>query len=154
MFPLLLLLGVVFLFIEAKLIWLAIDGVGGMATLLWVLGTFFVGWRLCKRGAARALLGESWRSAPEAWRSGRFGEGPRAQGLLTALAGACLILPGPVADLAGLILLLPPVRRWLLRKYRRWLERSFAISIVELHTGSTQRARDQVVDLRADEPGA
>jgi UPF0716 protein FxsA len=50
------------------------------------------------------------------------------QGLLGALAGALLIMPGLLGDALGLFLLLPPVQRWIAGRYLRVPEGSFRSS--------------------------
>ena len=46
-----------------------------------------------------------------------------AVGVLTVLAGLLLVLPGFLTDLAGIALLIPPVRRWCGRMFRMWIGR-------------------------------
>jgi UPF0716 protein FxsA len=50
-------------------------------------------------------------------------------GILIMLAGALLLTPGFVTDVAGVLLLLPPVRAVLRRRVRRALERRAHIGI-------------------------
>ena len=49
-------------------------------------------------------------------RSGRPAEAEVADGMLVALAGVLLVLPGLISDVVALVLLLPPVRRVLARR--------------------------------------
>ena len=49
-----------------------------------------------------------------------------SDGLLVLIGGVLLITPGILTDLSGLLLLLPPTRRWLSRQLRRRMERAQA----------------------------
>jgi UPF0716 protein FxsA len=48
-------------------------------------------------------------------------------GALVLLAGALLLTPGFVTDVAGILMLLPPVRAALRRSLRRYLARRFVV---------------------------
>ena len=55
------------------------------------------------------------RRAMEAMRSGQPPVEPMLDGMLLMLAGGCLIAPGLITDVIGLILLIPAVRLWAAR---------------------------------------
>jgi UPF0716 protein FxsA len=101
------------LFIGLPLLELALliklgQNLGVWRTLAVVIGSAILGlWVLRSQGMASL---DRLRQAAEA---GVAPEGPMADGLLRALAGVLLLLPGPIADALGLVLLVPPLRRLL-----------------------------------------
>jgi UPF0716 protein FxsA len=65
-----------------------------------------------------------------------------ADGFLVVLAAILLIIPGFLSDIVGLVLLLPPVRRLI---WRRWAKN---FQMRSFHSaGSRGRSKDDVVDL-------
>ena len=59
--------------------------------------------------------------------AGRVPEEGLLDGIFILLGGILLIVPGFVTDTAGILLLIPPIRRrpkaWLWRKFDQWIER-------------------------------
>lgn len=98
--------------------------IGLWPTLLIVLGTAIGGvWVMRRQGAA--AMADLQRSFVEL----RDPTAPLAHGALIMLAGALLITPGFFTDACGLLLLIPPVRSWLMRRMRgrlRHVSRGFA----------------------------
>ena len=104
------------IFIAVPLIEIALFiKVGGWLTL-WptlgiVLGSAMLGTWLMRQQGARALA-DLRRSMSELTDPTE----PLAHGALILLAGALLITPGFLTDTIGLLLLIPPVRRWVMRR--------------------------------------
>lgn len=92
--------------------------VGVLPTLLLVLGTAFVGSWLLRREGRRAL--DEFRTAAT---QRKPPERELSDGVLFAGAALLLIVPGFVSDLAGLLLLLPPVRSVARRRMERAAQR-------------------------------
>ena len=69
------------------------------------------------------------RRAAEALAEGTPPVGPMLEGVALVLAGALLILPGYLSDIAGLLLMVPPFRRFailsVLRRFRDAARRRF-----------------------------
>jgi UPF0716 protein FxsA len=63
-----------------------------------------------------------------------------AQGAFQVVAGALLILPGFLTDALGLVLLLPPVQRAILRWIRARVE------LREVHVGRRRAARGEIIE--------
>lgn len=105
--------------------------IGFWLTLAWILGTAILGVLLLKTAAAR----------------GRLAAGPAiAHRILVGVSGVLLILPGPLTDICGLLLLLPMVRSLMLQR--------FASRIVSVYQ---RQGRGVVIesdwrDLPRDEP--
>lgn len=108
------------LFVVLPLIelWLLIrigSAIGGWLTLLWVIGTGVLGVSVLKRQGLAMLLGVNRKV-----QSGEMQVAELATGVLLALAGVLLLIPGLITDCLGFILLSPQVRRlcaaWLLRR--------------------------------------
>ncbi len=68
----------------------------------------------------------TWRRFDDALRSGRVPAAEVLDGGLVIFGGACLLTPGFITDLFGLLLLLPPTRAVV----RRLLVRRFALRMV------------------------
>jgi UPF0716 protein FxsA len=91
--------------------------IGILPTLAIVLFTGFIGAGFAKREG----LGV-WRRAREIMRSGRIPGEEIIEGLCILVGGVLLLTPGYLTDVAGLILLLPSVRKRVVRRVRRWLK--------------------------------
>lgn len=78
-------------------------------TLGVVVGTAALGVMLLRRQGTQAL-----RAAQSEMAAHRNPISPLAHGLLISAAGILLILPGFFTDALGLILLIPPVRLWII----------------------------------------
>jgi UPF0716 protein FxsA len=95
----------------------AIELFGGLAVLAAILVTGIAGSALLKRQGLKALSSLGSRPAggqPNGFEA-VFG------GAWLALAGLLLIFPGFLADIAGLMLMIPPVRRYLTKRAGKWI---------------------------------
>ena len=123
-------MGLIALLLLASEIWLLVQ-VGAATSAVLVVGgvllAFFVGLSVMRRGARRVaelgLEGQSRVSTvmtPFGLFVTRHEQRPNHGALLDAmglvLAGFLLVLPGFVSDVAGLLLLVPPVRRAFIRR--------------------------------------
>jgi len=98
-------------------IWLIIQVgavLGAFATLALMLFTAVLGISLVRSQGLKTLMAAQQRLA-----QGQAPAGEMLQGLLLAVAGGLLILPGFFTDLLGLLLLQPTLRRYLIA---RWLK--------------------------------
>lgn len=99
--------------------------IGLLPTLGLVIGTGAAGAWLARREGAR-----SWRAVQRELEGGRLPGRELVHGLIVLVAGIVLVTPGVLTDLAGLLLLLRPVRRAVIRRlqnyYIRRLERGTA----------------------------
>src|SRR5882724_1401277 len=95
----------------------ALIGVAG--ALLLMLATTLAG-ILVLRQAGRGRIARFRVAVAEAEMTGFE---TNAVGIVTVLAGLLLVLPGFLTDLAGVALLIGPVRRWCGRVFRVWIGR-------------------------------
>jgi UPF0716 protein FxsA len=86
------------------------DVIGLLPTLLLLLGISIAGGWLAKREGLAA-----WRRFQLALAEGRMPTKEAADGAMVLLAGALLLTPGFLTDVAGVLLLLPPTRAWMRR---------------------------------------
>lgn len=91
--------------------------VGVGPTIAMVLLTGLLGAFLARREGARVLR-DYQRSLSE----GRLPEEGVLSGVLVLVGGALLVAPGVLTDVVGILLLVPPTRRWIARIVRRRLE--------------------------------
>lgn len=90
----------------ALLIWAARQ-VGVLWTVAIVIGTALVGSALVKRQGLAV-----WAEARTRFASGSIPTRELAHGALLVAAGAFLLAPGIITDVAGLLLLVPAIREW------------------------------------------
>ncbi len=88
-----------------------------------------------------------WRRFNQALQSGRVPATEVLDGGLVIFGGACLLTPGFLTDLLGLLLLLPPTRAVV----RRLLVRRFALRMVDEMARGASRPASDVVDATAHE---
>lgn len=93
------------------------SAIGVLPTLLLVIGTAVIGSFLLRI----AGITTAWR-ARERLARGELPEQEMLEGLLIAVGGGLLILPGFISDLFGLLCLVPFTRRLLLGKIRQRVE--------------------------------
>jgi UPF0716 protein FxsA len=113
-----------------------------------VLAGALLGTWLLRREGARA-----WRRFRAAAQAGRPPGGEVSRGVVGLVAGLLLVVPGFLTDLAGLLLLAPPVRAGAVRLSQRFAERRLSGAVASDLFGP-RRVR---VDVRADgsgQPGA
>lgn len=96
---------------------------GPLQTFLLILITGVVGGWLAKREGLqvlRQLSAELQRGLPPGSRL--------VEGALVLAGGILLITPGVLTDLAGMLLIFPPTRRWLAPRVLGWLLARFSVS--------------------------
>ena len=94
-----------------------IGGLLGLGpTLLLVVGTGAAGAWLARREGLRA-----WLAVRDELQGGGLPGEALVHALLILTAGVVLITPGILTDIAGILLLIPPVRGRLLARVRNWL---------------------------------
>jgi UPF0716 family protein affecting phage T7 exclusion len=126
------------------------EAIGALYTMGILLVGAFAGVWLAKSEGLRVL--RRWREAME---DGRVPEEGLTDGFLVLLGGGLLLLPGVVSDGLGVILLLPPMRRWIARRIRRGVEAKMkegSIHVVSLDLGGATRPREheEALDLLHD----
>lgn len=123
-----------------------------LALLLWIgrhLGVLPTVLLIFVTGALGATLARhqglaTWRRFQAASAAGRLPGQELVEGLLILLAGAVLLTPGVLTDAAGFLLLVPSVRRWVVRRARAGLQ---ARMVVVEPRGSESRPRRPGVDV-------
>ncbi|MFI5619053.1 FxsA family membrane protein [Streptomyces sp. NPDC051567] len=149
------------LILEIWLLSLVAREAGGLAVAALVLGGAALGVMVVKRAGRRAF-----KNLTETFQQAQQGRQPTPQqpgsgNGLTMLAGLFLIVPGLLSDVAGLVLLLPPVRAWIGRRAARSLERKMASAPAGTFGDAFQQARIHYPDgkvvqgevIREDRPG-
>lgn len=109
-FPVILIAGI------AAEIWVFImagEAFGAFAVILAVIAAIFAGAAVIRRQGLRTLNG-----LRGALNGGSLQEVNAADAALVYVAGLFLILPGFLSDLAGIALLIPPLRRMMVRRLR------------------------------------
>ncbi|WP_232661340.1 FxsA family protein [Pseudonocardia sp. TRM90224] len=114
-------------------------------TLLVLLGGSVVGLWLARREGVRAA-----QAIAEAMSNRKVAHAELTDGLLVAASGVLLFVPGLVTDLAGLLLLLPPVRAIVRRRLVRAAEeRAPELRTARIRSGATIVEGDVVADDRS-----
>ncbi|MEX1196695.1 MAG: FxsA family protein [Pseudohongiellaceae bacterium] len=90
------------------------ERIGGVYTLLLVVTTAFIGVTILKRQGLGTL-----RRADLRMQQGQLPAQEIVEGMLLAMAGAMLLTPGLITDVAGFTLLAPPSRRAIARRILR-----------------------------------
>jgi UPF0716 protein FxsA len=90
-------------------------------TVALVLGAGFVGAALARLEGTRVFL-----QAQRELAAGRVPTQSMLDGLSVMIGGAFLLAPGVLTDVAGLLLLFPPTRRWIQRRILKSIERGIA----------------------------
>ena len=104
---------------EFAAIWAVGSAVGVLGTIALLLAGAFVGSWLARREGGKAM-----RAFVSTAQSGRNPEKELTDGMLVALGGVLIMIPGFVSDVVGLLLMLPPTRAvarklWLRRAEKR-----------------------------------
>ena len=94
----------------ALLLWIG-GRIGLLATVTLILVTGALGAALARRQGLA-----TWRRFQEALAAGRLPGRELLEGLLILVAAALLLTPGVLTDAAGFLLLVPPARRWIVRR--------------------------------------
>ncbi|MFD6533777.1 FxsA family membrane protein [Streptomyces sp. NPDC060184] len=134
------------LVLEIWLLILVADAAGGFTVLLLLVAGLVCGAAVVKKAGRRAFsnLSETLRQTP-----GQPGDGaerpeprPAARGNgFLMLGGILLMVPGMLSDLAGLLLLVPPVRKALSGFTERAVERRMSAAASGSLSGAFQQAR-------------
>ncbi|MFD6420190.1 FxsA family membrane protein [Streptomyces sp. NPDC060194] len=114
------------LVLEVWLLTVVAGAWGGFTVFLLLLAGSLLGGAVMKRAGRRAFqaLNEAVRQQQAHGTGALPADGRRGKGNgFLMLAGALLMLPGLISDVAGLLCLLPPVQRFLKRTTERSLER-------------------------------
>ena len=110
----------------ASIVWVA-HHLGILATVVLLFAVSFCGAVLAKRVG----LGV-WRRFRITLAAGEIPSGEAFDGVLVLIAAACLLVPGFLTDIIGLLLLVPAVRSGVKRVFRRRMRRRLAAGAVSL----------------------
>ena len=99
---------------ELLLLFEVAERIGGVTTRLLVVTTAFIGVNILKRQGLGTM-----RRADLRMQQGQLPAQEIVEGMLLAMAGAMLLTPGLITDVAGFTLLAPPSRRAIARRILR-----------------------------------
>jgi UPF0716 protein FxsA len=128
--PILLLLFIGIPLLDMATIVMIGNAVGFGGTLALIIGCGVVGTLLARSQGAHV-----WGAIRRDLAEGRPPSYGLLDGLMVLIAGALLITPGFLTDIAGLLLLLPPVREVVKYQIRVRLERALAEGSLRIHPG-------------------
>jgi UPF0716 protein FxsA len=123
-------------------LWLLIKvgtAIGGWLMLSWLIASGVLGVSILKRQGLVMLWGVHHKM-----RSGEMQVTELAQGVLLAIAGLLLLIPGLLTDCLGLILLSPQVRRLC----ARWLLQRMSIHLSQVQTYSYREPAGDETEFR------
>lgn len=125
----------------ALLLWIGGE-IGVLPTVGLILATGILGAALARhQGLA------TWRRFEGALAAGRLPGRELLEGFLILLAGALLLTPGVLTDAVGFTLLLPPVRRWIVRRIEVRLRARLVVTRRGRAAAQEPRAEgDRVID--------
>jgi UPF0716 protein FxsA len=129
---------------EVAAVWAVGSAVGVLGTLALLLAGAFLGSWLARREG-----GKAFRAFLATARAGRPAHNEITDGMLVALGGLLIMLPGFVSDVAGLLLLLPPTRAIVRKAWLRRAERR-AVAFANRRPGGVMVVDSEVV--REDRP--
>lgn len=136
--------------VELTLLILLAQRISLPLTILLVLLTGVVGAALARHEGLRCL-----KRVQQELAAGELPADPLIDGLMILLAGALLVTPGVLTDVAGLALLVPVFRRLV----RRWLKRRFRARIAVWsgergwrHPTEPPPGHDKIIDVRVIDP--
>jgi UPF0716 protein FxsA len=138
---------VLFVVLPLTELWLLIKiggALGGWLTVLWVIATGVLGVSVLKRQGLEMLWGVNRKML-----DGELQAAELAQGVLLALAGLLLLVPGVITDCFGFALLSPHIRqlcaRQILRRMSVHVEQtqSFAYREQQFHQADRRDVRDE-----------
>ncbi|GAB5542284.1 MAG: FxsA family protein [Sandaracinaceae bacterium] len=148
---------------ETYLLYLMGRYMGWLPTLLLVVFTGVLGAALAKREGLKV-----WRSWSEALAEARMPEEGILGGVLVLVGGVLLVTPGVLTDVTGMLLLVPPSRRFIAKHVRARLEERFqqgshtvryrvdlgggrVVDRVETRRGPSSSSRDpNVIDVEGE----
>jgi UPF0716 protein FxsA len=144
MLRILLLLAVVPLTDILLLVWMG-QQTDGFVVMMLIVVPAVLGLWVARHIGLRAL-----REVNRQMALGRMPSGSLLDGLLMLLAGGLLIFPGPITDLAGLGLLVPPLRR----AVRKYVVDRIQTKVAAMMAGDRDPMgpRDKIIDVRVIDP--
>lgn len=133
------------------------EAIGLGPTLLLIFVTGIVGAALARREGTR-----TWLQVQQELSRGELPADSLLHGLMVLVAGAFLVTPGVLTDVAGFLLLFRPVRAKLVERVRGWLRRQVRQGNARVHfgesgsawfwsSGAGSTARDMHRDVQIDE---
>jgi UPF0716 protein FxsA len=138
--------------IETGLLVLMGDLVGFWATIAMILVTAILGAWLGKREGLKVY--REWRTALSEM---RIPEEGITSGLLVLVGSVLLVAPGVLTDVTGLILLLPPTRRFIAKHVQAAIQKRFRegnIKVSAYGFGEAFSDRADVIDVEGEEIAA
>ena len=131
------------------LVWIGSETVWWLPILL-VIATGIAGAALARWQGWQVL-----QRIREDARAGRIPASALIDGFLILLAGVLLVTPGVITDIAGIALLIPPIRALVKRAALLWLTRSVEVLVKRATAGVRPRAeaartlpRDEIIDAQ------
>jgi UPF0716 protein FxsA len=141
MFLKLLILFIAVPFLELALLLYLADRTSWWLTLAMVVIPGIIG-----TGLARSQGWRTWQRIQAELGAGRLPTDSLLDAALIFVAGALLITPGLLTDLCGLVLLIPPTRRFVRQRLVAWLRSRFQLHTAAFRGGPSGPGRAEVID--------
>lgn len=131
---------------EVAAVWMVASLIGVLPMLaLLLLGAFAGSWLTRREG------GKTARAFMTTMQAGRAPHTEITDGMLIGFGGLLILLPGFISDIAGLLVLLPPIRGLLRRAWLRRVERRAPLA--HSHRERVIVVDSEVVDTERNDPG-